>query len=105
MMIFGRPVRLIKSLDFGNNVPETLQTVNDTAYKYMFRSPIAASPGSRLSVTVTIVLSSGYEKCFPVALDAVGPCCVWLFVPFLHSYLRFLYFCNSFMYLAHCFEH
>lgn len=28
-------------LYLGKNVPITLQTVNDTAYKYMFRSPIA----------------------------------------------------------------
>lgn len=73
----------------------------------MSRSPIAALSVNRLiqSFTVCNILSSGYEKYFPVTLDPVCPCWIWLCLHFHHFYLRFLYFCNSFVYLVHCFEH
>lgn len=75
MIIFRRTVGILKRFYLGINVLKTLQTVNDTAYKYMFRSPIAALPVNWLiqSFTVCNILSSGYEKYFPVTLDPICP--------------------------------
>ena len=65
-------------------MPNTLQTVNDTAYKYMFRSPITALSNQLIQFLTISVL-------------------ICLFV--LYFELRSLYFCNPFMYLEPCFEH
>lgn len=103
MTKFRKTVGILKRFYLIINVPKTLQTVNDTAYRYTFRSPIAALSINWWiqSSTVSNILSSGYEKCFPVTLDPICPCWIWLFVRGLHFYLRFLYFCRLFWTLVH----
>lgn len=72
-------------------------------YRYMFRSPLAALSINWWiqSSTLSNILSSGYDKCFPVTLDPICPCWIWLFVHCLHFYLRFLYFCRLLWTLVH----